>query len=288
MPAEPASPRLALVWLILSEARAHPARVILTALAIAVGIALGFAVHLVNHSALRSFDDAMHSVNGAADLQVKAVSLLGFDEMTYPRVAMLPGIADASPVVSLQGTANGAHITLLGVDMLRAAAVTPSLLARPAALGARGDSGFGGSLFLSSTALGITHGRIGDIVTVRANGKTVPLPIAGTLPGIEEGQAVAVMDIAAAQWRFARTGRIDRIDLKLGDDAGAVRSRLAAILPAEAVITTEASESARGDAMSRAYRVNLDMLALVALLTGGFLVYSAQSLSVARRLRSDS
>jgi putative ABC transport system permease protein len=35
--------------------------------------------------------------------------------------------------------------------------------------------------------------------------------------------------------------------------------------------------------MSRAYRVNLEMLAMVALLTGGFLVYSAQSLAVARR-----
>ena len=36
----------------------------------------------------------------------------------------------------------------------------------------------------------------------------------------------------------------------------------------------------------RAYRVNLDMLALVALLTGGFLVFSAQSLSVTRRMRA--
>ena len=38
--------------------------------------------------------------------------------------------------------------------------------------------------------------------------------------------------------------------------------------------------------MTRAYRVNLNMLALVALWTGAFLVFSTQSLSVLRRRRS--
>lgn len=37
--------------------------------------------------------------------------------------------------------------------------------------------------------------------------------------------------------------------------------------------------------MSRAYRVNLNMLALVALFTGSFLVFSTQALSVIRRRR---
>jgi putative ABC transport system permease protein len=48
-------------------------------------------------------------------------------------------------------------------------------------------------------------------------------------------------------------------------------------------VVTDSSQARRGDNLTRAYRVNLQMLALVALLTGGFLVYSAQSLSVARR-----
>jgi len=45
-------------------------------------------------------------------------------------------------------------------------------------------------------------------------------------------------------------------------------------------------QATQSDALSRAYRVNLDMLALVALLTGSFLVYATQSLSVARRLQA--
>ncbi|MDB5685601.1 MAG: hypothetical protein JWR77_190, partial [Rhizorhabdus sp.] len=286
MRVEGGSPRLALAWLILSEWRAHPARVILTMLAIAIGVALGFAVHLVNHSALSSFDEAMTSVNGAADLQVKAASPLGFDEMLYPKVAMVAGVADASPVISLPATVDGRRITLLGMDVMRAANVTPGLIGLPAKLGGGNEGGLSGVLFLSTTALDAARLPIGSTVEVRANGRIVPLRIAGTLPGVAEGQAIGAIDIAAAQWRFDRLGRIDRIDIKAAGDPAALRARLMAILPPGAVVATAQSESARGDAMSRAYRVNLDMLALVALLTGGFLVYSAQSLAVARRLRA--
>src|SRR5687767_4320006 len=93
------------------------------------------------------------------------------------------------------------------------------------------------------------------------------------------------MDIAAAQWRFGRIGRLDRIDLRLapGADAGQARRAVAAVLPPQAELGDPQTQARRGDALSRAYRVNLDMLALVALVTGGFLVFSGQSLAVARR-----
>src|SRR5262249_4987899 len=113
----------------------------------------------------------------------------------------------------------------------------------------------------------------------------VPLKIAGVLPGAADGQTLGVLDIATAQWRFGLLGRLQRIDLKLADsaDAGRVRAAIMAALPADAALVSAESETRRTDSLSRAYRVNLDMLALMALLTGGFLVYSAQSLSVARR-----
>ena len=38
-------------WLIAGEWRAHPMRFLLAGLAIAVGVALGFAVHVINRSA---------------------------------------------------------------------------------------------------------------------------------------------------------------------------------------------------------------------------------------------
>ena len=279
--------RLALAWLVMGEWRSHPGRFAATALAIAVGVGLGFAVHLVNGSALASFEAAVTGVNGAADLQVSARTPLGFDERLYPRVATAPGVADASPVISLPARAGNGRFTLLGVDVIRAGAVTPSLVGtRPAGPDARSDDIFAeDGLYLSRAALAAVGARVGDRVAVKANGRTARLRVAGTLPATPAGQALGTIDIAAAQWRFGRLGRIDRLDLKLGDRAVAERA-LPELLGADATIRSGESQARQGDALSRAYRVNLDMLALVALLTGGFLVFSAQTLSVTRRLRA--
>ncbi len=289
MRAEPGlwSGRLALGWLLGGEWRFHPTRFLVTAIAIAVGVALGFAVHLVNGSALASFDNAVRGVNGTADLSVKATSRLGFNERLYPRVATASGVADASPIVQLPARIGAARMTLLGLDILRAAAVTPTLIGvRAQGPDAGGAAVFDeASVFLSRAALERSGAKLGAVVTIAANGRAVPMQIAGTLPGVADGSAVAVMDIAAAQWRFDRIGRLDRIDVKVADRAAA-DAALANVMPGDAVISTAQAQIMQGDALSRAYRVNLDMLALVALLTGGFLVYSAQSLSVVRRQRA--
>ena len=286
-----ASPALALKWLIAGEWRQHPGRIILAVTAIAVGVALGFAVHLINGSALAAFGQAISTVNGAADLQIKASSNLGFDEALYPQVIDVEGIADASPVVTLKAVGpDGAPFTLLGLDIIRAARVTPSLIGVPAngVTSSNDDLFASNALYLSKATLTAAKLRVGDAVTINANGVSQPLVVRGLLPGINEGRRVGMVDIAAAQYAFGRLGKIDRIDLKLAPDAQAsdVRARLAKLLPAGAIVSGADDDAQQSDALSRAYRVNLTMLALVALFTGTFLVYSTQSLSVTRRLQS--
>ena len=286
-----ANPSRALGWLIAGEWRQHPGRIVLAVIAIAVGVALGFAVHLINGSALTAFGQAVSTVNGAADLQIKAASSLGFDEELYGRVIGVEGVADASPVVSLKAvSANSESFTLLGLDIIRASVVTPSLIGAPASgIGGNSDDIFAGNaLFLSQAALIAAKLSVGDTVTINANGRAQTMVVRGLLPGIAEGRRIGVVDIAAAQWLFGRLGKIDRIDVKLEPDiqASSVRERLASMVPADAVLADENDDAQQSDALSRAYRVNLTMLALVALFTGTFLVYSTQSLSVTRRLQS--
>ena len=281
--------RLVVWWMVLGEWRAHPGRVIAAGIAIAIGVALGFAVHLVNSSALDEFAKAVRTVNGDADLQVRAASAQGFDEALYPKIARVEGIAGASPVVELSAVENSranSDFTLLGLDPFRAARVTPSLMARQASAISAGESFFdANSIFLSEAALRSANKQIGDRIDLRAAGQVQSFTIEGTLPGVAEDENIGVIDIGAAQWRFGQLGRLQRVDLRLADgaDPARVRSEVAAILPADASIATRESEARRTDNLSRAYRVNLDMLALVALLTGAFLVFSAQSLSVTRR-----
>jgi putative ABC transport system permease protein len=97
------------------------------------------------------------------------------------------------------------------------------------------------------------------------------------------GGALLVMDIGAAQELFGRIGQLSRIDVRLrpGADRGAFTRSLQ--LPAGVIAAEPGDAVARVDSLSRAYRVNLTVLALVALFTGAFLVYSVLSLSLARR-----
>ena len=285
-------------WLIAGEWRAHPMRFVLAGLAIAVGVALGFAVHVINKSAADAFGEAVRSVSGDADLQVRATTPLGFPEALYPRLFRLAPVADASPVLQLNARIGDREerITLIGLDILRALTVTPNLLGRRlegsgdgivATRGARTDDVLDpDAIYLSQALLDDTRLAAGDRALVRVGSRAHPFRVAGDLPGVEPGQRIAIIDIATAQWRFDRLGRLDRLDLKLkaGVSRASARAAIAEALPAGTRLTDPEGESRRGDSLSRAYRVNLDMLALVALLTGGFLVYSAQSLSVARRM----
>src|SRR5262249_60725747 len=94
-----------------------------------------------------------------------------------------------------------------------------------------------------------------------------------------------VVDIAAAQTLFGRAGVLNRIDLRLrpGADAGRFAARLQAELPAGSRVEPPQADVERAGAPSRAYRVNLNVLALVALFTGGLLVFATQALAVVRR-----
>ena len=277
-------------WLIAGDWRHHPARIVTAVVAIAIGVALGFAVHLVNASALVAFGQAVQTVNGSADLQVRAAGPQGLREDLYPKVLRTAGVADASPVIELNAVADKrGRVTLLGIDVMRAANVTPTLIGIPS-----GNAPMAAEAMLTDDAVFASRGalaqlkvRIGDNVMLAANGRRARFVVRGQLPGVGEGQRVLVTDIATAQWRFDRLGRIDRIDLNTREDArpSDVRRALAAFLPATALVADGADSANQADALSRAYRVNLQMLALVALLTGAFLVYSTQSLAVARRLQ---
>lgn len=284
---------VALSWLGWSEVRAYPGRVLLAALAIAVGVGLGFAVHLVNASALNEFDRAVQAVNGDADLQVHSATPKGFDENLYPKLVRVAGIAGASPVIELAAHSGDVALTVLGIDVFRAVSVTPLLVGRVADSGTgSGQGGFASgedispdSVFLSPSALSALHQHIGGEIALNAAGRNATFRIAGTLPNVSADENLAVLDIGTAQWRLGTPGFIQRVDLKFGDgvDGERVRNAVQSLLSPDAQLMTRESEQARTGSLSRAYRMNLDMLALMALLTGLFLAYSAQALAVARR-----
>jgi putative ABC transport system permease protein len=277
-------------WLLLGEWRAHPLRAVLAIAAIAVGVSLGFAIHLINAAAFNEFSAAISSLSGQADVQVEG-SEPWFDESIYPRLAQRAGVAVASPVLELDTAVPGkGTLKLIGVDPFRAGFISPSLVGAPAE-----DKLFDvladDAIFLSPAAMALFKTRGGATLAFRAGTGEVNLRVAGSLPQARAGQRLAVMDIGAAQWRFQHLGQLSRVDLKLqsGVNRDQFQRELAADLardyPGRFQVgrPNDDAQDSRNNNMSRAYRVNLTILALVALFTGAFLVFSTQALSVIRR-----
>jgi putative ABC transport system permease protein len=270
--------------LILGPFREYPGRTVLALGAIALGVALGVAVHLVHASAVNEFELAARHLSGKADLVLRG-SRAGFDESLYSRLARLPQVAAANPAVEAEVQLAGREDTLkiVGFDPLRAAQVQPALL--PERSGMAIGLFDADAVLLSPIAAEWLGLKPGDELRVYVGTRTVALKVLGLLPHGAYRQRLAVMDIAAAQWRLGRLGRLNRIDLKLtpGVDVEGFRRELQRMLPAGVYAITPETESGRTASLSRAYRLNLDMLALIALFTGSFLVFSSQVLALLRR-----
>ncbi len=257
-------------------------RVALATAAIALGVALGYAVRVINEAAVGELAGGLRMLSGDADLEVRGARA-GFDETLYPVIARLPGIAVASPVVEVDAKLADRDDTLRieGRDALRAASIQPALVGMPAD---RLDTLRPDMLFLSAAAarwLGVARG---DVVRFQVGLDARSLRVAGTIAGTG-GQRFAVMDIAGTQSVFERLGRLTRIDLRVrpGVDAEALRERIRPLLPPGVAVERPETSAAASARLSRSYRVNLDVLALVALFTGGLLVFSTQALAVVRR-----
>ena len=263
------------------ELRHHPWRHGAALLAVMLGVALAFSVQLINQSALSEFSSAVRAVNGVPDFELRA-QRDGFDEALYARVAAHPQVAIASPVIEVETFAfdtRGERVALkiVGLDALVAGPLSPALMPRPAEGADRYALLAPDAIFLNASA----QQRLGDRVQVQTPSGSATLRTQGSIAA--QGAALAVMDIAGVQTRFGWTGRLSRIDVRL--HAGAGRAQVLRELELPAGVRAAAPDEAaqRVSNVSRAYRVNLTVLALVALFTGAFLVFSILSLSVAKR-----
>jgi len=296
------------------ELRYHPWRNAAAVVAVMLGVALAFAVHLINASALSEFAGALRSVNGQPDLSFRATAS-GFDEALYGELAHHPSVATASPVVELNtfalfGKNDRRALRLLGVDALVIAEVAPGMMPIPAAVNSAPEEGrvahdryaifAPDTVFLNPAAMALVQGS--STLRVQSGMRSHVLRIAGTVSGTASGTGagddvdakattssppVAVMDIAALQEMFGKLGELSRIDVRLhpGADQAAFLRDLQSLPGFAGQVTLADPQDAnqRVTALSKAYRVNLTVLALVALFTGAFLVFSVLSLSVAKR-----
>jgi len=226
----------------------------------------------------------------------RPLHLLGIDPFSegplrpYLSVGRAGGAEGAGGTGRARGT-NGTGGTggLGGGDGVASANDISPLLLRP-----------GTCLLAAATAaeLGL---RAGDRFEVRVGGRARELELAGVIQSAAaaaagaaagsrgtggEADALAdllVMDIAAAQELLARPGRLDRIDLRLEPADRAGTAAVSALLPPGAQLLPAPRHGSDLLAMTRAFRVNLTALSLLALLCGAFLIYNTMTFAVVQR-----
>ncbi len=295
------NPRLVLT-LLWREWRHHPWRHGVALLAVALGVALAYSVHLINSSALNEFSTAVRAANGQPDLSLRGAGALGLGDSLLDRVAADPEVELASPVLEIDtyvrrpdgadaasaAASAGASsaparlaVRVLGVDALLVAPLAPALLPRPATDEHRLVFLDPDAVFANASARQQLQAVDGQALALQSGPRWQTLRLAGSVAA--GGVPTLVMDIAGAQQHFGALGRLSRIDLRLtpGTEPAALLARLALPTGVTAVAPGEAEQ--RVSQLSRAYRVNLTVLALVALFVGAFLVFSVVSLSVAQR-----
>jgi len=98
--------------------RGGAARLALTVLAVAWGVALVAAVGLANHAVLRAFVEVIDTMAGRAALEVVAGEGGLFPEDVAAAVGATPGVEAAAPCVKGAAFAEGgALLTVYGVDL---------------------------------------------------------------------------------------------------------------------------------------------------------------------------
>ncbi|HSW08667.1 FtsX-like permease family protein [Aquabacterium sp.] len=276
-----------LLPLTLAEWRHHPWRHAVALLAVALGVALASSVQLINHSALAEFSQAVRAANGEPDVTLAATQREGFDDALFATLARDEQVAVASPVLEIDSHARRGDaeprvaLRITGIDALRVAAIAPALL--PQSPPGSGPTALiePDSVWLNPAAQARLQVEPGQTLWLQSAQGWQALRVAGRVA--TGGAPLAVLDIASAQAHFGRAGRLSRIDVRLvtGVDREAWLRRL--VLSPDVRVSQADEAAQRISNLSLAYRVNLGVLALVALLVGGFLVYSVLALSVAQR-----
>lgn len=273
----------------------HPWQGLLAVLGVALGVAVVASIGLANAAAERAFDLSTEAALGRATHQVLG-AVGGLDESVFLALRALP--ADLRPIAApvLEGRFTtprlpGRALTLLGIDPFFEAPVRPYLgglgsgradlaawLTRP------------GGLLLARSAAESAGLAVGDSFDIVLDGETRKAVLIGTLEpprGMAAASTtdLALADLATAQELLGRWGKLSHIDLVVpaGENGAAQLAALRQHLPAGIEIAPASSRGRSFEELTRAFRVNLNALALLAFLCGLFLIFNTMTFSVVSR-----
>ena len=273
---------------------ASPGRTILTLFGILLGVAVIFAIDVVNTSVMASFNATIDDIAGKTALTIGDEDV-GVAEDLLEEVRGTEGVKAAVPVIieNARDARNGRQLAILGVDTLSDSEVRDYEVTKD-------DVQIEDEIAFLNDPHGVLVTReyatreklaIGDVLPLETVRGKEDFTVRGLLsargPAKVFGGDLLLMDVYAAQIAFGREGRFDRIDVVPlpGVETEALATRLETQLSGRAPVARPQRRSQEAERILAGFKMGLSIASLVAIFVGGFIVYNALAIAVAQRRR---
>jgi putative ABC transport system permease protein len=277
-------------------------RVLLTAIAIALGVALMAGTYILTDTINHAFAEVFGTAYANKAVVVTEKETLGgsqvsvLSEATLARVRAVRGVAAASGAISSRAallTTGGKRLTSSGAFGLVDAVQPPRFEAFTAAHGHLPRAA--GQVAIDQATAQREHLRLGRQIVIAGRSPARRYTIAGIarFAGSESfgGTSVVLVVPRQAQYVAGEPGRYDSINVAAGSGVSpqALAARVRAALPRTLTVRTGAQEAANQTSELEEklgfLRTFLLIFAYVALVVGAFIIFNTCSITVAQRTR---
>jgi putative ABC transport system permease protein len=294
-----------MVALVLRGFAQRKLRVILTAIAIALGVALMAGTYILTDTINNSFAGIFQTANKGHDVVVTPAQRLGsrvraevspIDEATLARVRAVPGVAVASGSIFSPATLLDSHGKRLSTGGAPAfvSDMAPKRFESFSPVSGRFPTGEAEAAVDQATAerKGL---KLGQQLVVAGSALAHRYTIVGIVKfaGGQSfgGASTAILTAAQAQLITGEPGHFDQIDVAAssGVTPGDLSTRIRAVLPATVEVRTGAQQAAKQTSDLEEnlsfLRTFLLVFAYVSLFVGAFIIFNTFSITVAQRTR---
>ena len=283
---------------------AHKFRVILTAISVAVGVALMAGTYILTDTINASYAKLVGAAYSGESVVITPSAPLGDNNSAQispvttamlTKVRSVPGVAAADGEIITNATLLSGRGDALGTaGFTYVAGTEPAPFEVLAAAHGRLPTGPGEAAIDVGTAA--AHGlHVGNVVEVAGAGPVRRYRLVGTVrfagSSSFAGASVAVLTLPQAQAIAGETGRYGQIDVaaRSGVTSSQLQHRLAAVLPHDVVVRTGSQQVAKsvsdfGSGLGF-IKTFLLVFAYIALFVGGFIILNTFSVTVAQRTR---